>query len=1233
MHSASTPSARPPPAIARAPGRGRRAARLVVLGTLVATLALMGTTGWSAPAAASPAHGPATNPIGPAAPRSSPSAHAAPGSLDRRTPALSANCAALAAGWATLGAGFPAPPVSPALEKPCTLDPDVAGLYFLSNASGTGARTEIDLTLPANGTGSARDYSEFWLGMWVSGISCSYEGASYLTVELIPPFSAAAGVTGVPYWTVEAPAWDLVPAGSCDPQCQNDTAFFTISGRGYCEDDAVVAGFGALTTSGQGALSPGDELSVTFDGTAGGSGALEVYLNDTTHPTASLAWNYSGGALIGGVPVRATVTGDALEPLFANATSADGGWTGGLNLGFGADYCPAPTSGTSFASACLSYAGDTPLLASPEIDSVEAFNATARTYSIAYPYLETVSSTGACAGAAGMPACADFTTYGGAGVYPVFGLGTGLGRSWYTFAPSGTAGFLPFGRVAGEFAANGSLSGSIASALLGGESVAVGPSSATVSFHANDPDGSARAWVTTWWCSSGTVRAEATYPAALSAAPGSTFEDGNWSAAVATQGDVGTLYYWLRALSFDGTLATSPISSANLTSGTTSCNANLPSRPVLNLTNVAPIGGGYALAYAGNFSAGVTNYTVIATPRHGGPSTDFPEGNLTGVRVIGLAGNVSYNLTVVAANPAGLATPSAPVTAPMTLYPLGYQLVNLSDSSPWTGLAVLHVSANATGGLPPFHFDFGFGDGSSESVWTTSDTASAVHAFPLNYSGVAVITLTIVDTAGDQVATPAEYVSVQGPPLAVPATMAGAAGFIELHWSAPTSPAPITYYKILYTTDPAGAPYLTAATPLNATFAPVNQLIPAPGRTHAAIPAALGTTVYAEVIAWDQYGEGLLPAEPELGEEPYLSATSTPLAGELTSSVPGGSAPLPISFNASFSLAPGDALENATYTFSSGGSLPATIVGANGSFWANVSTVLDHPGIVNVYLHVTDTLSQAAVLTTTVYVAPGAGPSVTVRVAAPPLWANTSLEFSAATTGGSGAFAFNWSFGDGGRATGNPVNYSYVDPGRYIANVTVNDTEYGGVTVVSVPITIFAPPSVVIAETSTSAWGTYRFTAIPFGGYGTLNYTWLFDDGTVATGASTTHTWSAAGNYTVDLDARDGYGHTATASIAVAVPALPPSSSSSGPSTASATLVGALLVLVVALAVVATVLALRRRRPPAGTADAAAESPPEEAPAGEPGAEAPVAETAGPPPVTYWEPAQPPDQEEGPPFR
>ncbi|MGA9839704.1 MAG: PKD domain-containing protein, partial [Thermoplasmata archaeon] len=1131
-------------------------------------------------------------------------------------PLAPARCAAASAGWAALDSDAPAPNVAASLQSPCSLQHDVPALYFVSNATGSGARVRIDIALPPNGSHPASVLSAFWVGMWVSGLPCSYDGAAYLTVELLPPYATQEGVPPSPSWTVRAPVWDLVPAGSCDPQCQNDTAFFTVSGRNYCEDDAVTSGMGALGVT-EGAFSPGDALSVVLNGTVGGPAPLDVTINDTTHPAQDLSWQYPG--------TTGLVGAGALTPLYSSASATNGGWTGGLDIGFGWQNCPVPASGTSFATACNSYDG--PLAnstGSPAVDSVLSWNATAKAYTNRYPGVVTQSSSGACSGAGGAAPCADFTTYGGTGAYPTFQIGARLGVSWFDYGGASPYEQGDFGGDANEFPARGNLSALSGTTVLSAPATAVSSTAVTVTVRASDPNGVDRVTVSSYWCTTNATRSLFTYPATLSATPQNSSFDGNWSVNVpiGAAGMTGPFYYSVAARSVTGVATPAESGSVSLTSGAGgSCSSHDPSAPGLDSSDVTSVGGGYLIRWNESGASGVSNFTVDAHPTLGGTTTAFPVGNVTSARLSGLSGNASYDLSVVATNPAGLSTTSGAVTAGSTALVLLGRSTNFTASPGWANATTLRVASNATGGLPPYTFTFSFGDGTSESVFTSSAEASAVHEYENNYTGDAVVSVRIVDRVGDTASAPTVLVPVRGTPGSVSASMAGGDDFVHVFWSAPSA-APVnasafgvTRYVVLWTTNATLAPYLSAGWPSNESARSIQQSVAGPGATGTTVVVPDGTEVFAQAFALDKYGVGLLPAETTPGVEPYLVATAAPLlAGPIgTDPGVGGPAPFTENFSTPLTAGTGTVVSNASYHFTGGTSLVATVVDAAGTFWANATYTFDSPGLVSVYLYATDSLEQLAVASTTVLVTPGASPVVAVALAPTPVWVNSSVTFTASASGGSGHYAFNWSLGDGSNATGANVTYSYTSAGTYIVSVVATDSEFGGTSTRTLPVTVLPIPTVAIVVTANGTAGTYRFEALVSGGYGNLSYTWVFDDGTQGVGALVSHTWTTPGTYTVSLEVTDGYGHRATATAIVVFGGVSPSTPAVAGGVAG-WVVDALLVAVVALAVVCVVLLLRRRVP----APAAPSEPLYGDPEG-PGSAAPVRETeyAEDPPRAY----------------
>ncbi|HTT25646.1 MAG TPA: hypothetical protein VMH90_01610, partial [Thermoplasmata archaeon] len=137
-------------------------------------------------------------------------------------------CAILSARYASLYPGPALPPsLAPSWSGGCAIGSDEAGLGLLSNASESGARAHLTIHLPDAAGGASRGLLAYEVRMWVSGVPCSVDGAALLSVDLIPPNGGVAP-SGAANWSVWAPVYDLVPAGGCDPTCQNATALFTL---------------------------------------------------------------------------------------------------------------------------------------------------------------------------------------------------------------------------------------------------------------------------------------------------------------------------------------------------------------------------------------------------------------------------------------------------------------------------------------------------------------------------------------------------------------------------------------------------------------------------------------------------------------------------------------------------------------------------------------------------------------------------------------------------------------------------------------------------------------------------------------------------------------------------------------------------------------------------------------------------------------------------------------------
>jgi len=124
---------------------------------------------------------------------------------------------------------------------------------------------------------------------------------------------------------------------------------------------------------------------------------------------------------------------------------------------------------------------------------------------------------------------------------------------------------------------------------------------------------------------------------------------------------------------------------------------------------------------------------------------------------------------------------------------------------------------------------------------------------------------------------------------------------------------------------------------------------------------------------------------------------------------------------------------------------------------------------------------------------------------------------------------YTWDFGDGSSGTGATPSHTYTAVGVYTVGLTVNDgTVDSALATATVNVVPVAANTAPVADAS----GPYTATAgtpVTLDGTGSsdidgdaLAYTWDFGDGSSGTGATPSHTYTAAGVYTVGLTVNDG---------------------------------------------------------------------------------------------------------------
>lgn len=138
-----------------------------------------------------------------------------------------------------------------------------------------------------------------------------------------------------------------------------------------------------------------------------------------------------------------------------------------------------------------------------------------------------------------------------------------------------------------------------------------------------------------------------------------------------------------------------------------------------------------------------------------------------------------------------------------------------------------------------------------------------------------------------------------------------------------------------------------------------------------------------------------------------------------------------------------------------------------------------------------------------------------------------SVSFTGARTGGMGLApsGYRWSFGDGGTALGLVAAHAYSEPGSYTAWFNVTDAlgfhSQDSISLVVDP----ALASSVRAMTAPAVAGApVSFVSDPSGGTPPYVYAWSFGDGASSIAPNPSHTYSAAGNYSVKLWVNDTGG-------------------------------------------------------------------------------------------------------------
>jgi PKD repeat protein len=168
-----------------------------------------------------------------------------------------------------------------------------------------------------------------------------------------------------------------------------------------------------------------------------------------------------------------------------------------------------------------------------------------------------------------------------------------------------------------------------------------------------------------------------------------------------------------------------------------------------------------------------------------------------------------------------------------------------------------------------------------------------------------------------------------------------------------------------------------------------------------------------------------------------------------------------------------------------------------------------------------------------------------LKVPTPPVAMFTvATDFMSVAVDGSGSYdldgtitAYDWTFGDGGVASGVTATHTYAVPGAYTITLTVTDND--GMTG-SVSHAVTARPAIPPVASFTATVSHFDVSvdaSASSDADGTIvAYSWNWGDGTLTgTGVAATHTYAVAGDYTITLTVTDNDGLTNSASQVVSI--------------------------------------------------------------------------------------------------
>jgi PKD repeat protein len=138
----------------------------------------------------------------------------------------------------------------------------------------------------------------------------------------------------------------------------------------------------------------------------------------------------------------------------------------------------------------------------------------------------------------------------------------------------------------------------------------------------------------------------------------------------------------------------------------------------------------------------------------------------------------------------------------------------------------------------------------------------------------------------------------------------------------------------------------------------------------------------------------------------------------------------------------------------------------------------------------------------------------------------TVFDGSASSDPDGGLTTYEWDFGDGAKSSGIETRHRYRESGTYTATLTVRDDAGLANSTASdqITVTVNPEPAPAIAGPGVACVGESVSWRVDESSGGASTYGWIFGDGATARSASATHSYSAAGWYSLALSIDDDRG-------------------------------------------------------------------------------------------------------------